>query len=136
MYNTVNFSKKEAKYFEYFNKNQAFPTIFYFFGLCLNRINSRKNNNYTCISEKFHVIFKFYTRLIDITSYIALHKQFEALKATILNHINTRDINNFRREIVFHRNGEITSKNKKSLFYRKIIKTQSLNLENKGSFLL
>ena len=136
MYNTVNFSKKEAKYFEYFNKNQSFPTIFYFFGLCLNRINSRKNNNYTCISEKFHVIFKFYTRLIDITSYIALHKQFEALKASILNNINTRDINNFRRELVFHRNGEITSKNKKSSFYRKIIKTHSLNLENKSSFLL
>jgi hypothetical protein len=138
MYNTVNFSKKETKYFEYFQKTKTFPTIFYFFGLCLNRINSRKNNNYTCISENFHKIFKFYTRLIDITSYISLHKQFEELKTTILNDINTKPINNFHKEISIHRNGEVTrkNKNKNSLIFRNMLKTQSLIIENKGSFLL
>jgi hypothetical protein len=95
---TENFSKFNTKDFIFFKENKKFPLIYYFYGFCLNKICPRKKTNYKCISAKFHKIFKFYTRLIDITSYISIYKQFEELKLSILNEINSRENYNYNKE--------------------------------------
>ena len=132
IFNTVNFSKFNMKGFEYFKKNKKFPLIFYFFGFCVNKIYTRRNNNYTCISVKFHKMFKFYTRLLDITSYISIFKQFEALKQAVLNEINAREINNYKKGIIFNKNNDSNPKrNKMSRF---ILGTNTQNKDNFSSY--
>jgi hypothetical protein len=132
IFNTVNFSKFNVKNFENFKKNKKFPLIYYFYGFCINKIYPRKNNNYTCISAKFHKMFKFYTRLLDITSYISIYKTFEELKKTILNEINEREIINYKKEKVFNKNNDINSK--RNIISRIILRANNSNSDNYSSF--
>ena len=86
----VNVIKANSNEFEFLTK-EKYPFKFYLYGLCLNKILPNKKNNYLSISEKFNKIFTFYTHLIDISSYIALFKQFEALKKSLLKSINSKE---------------------------------------------
>ena len=95
---SIDLNKTNSEIFDYLDKeDQKFTLLYYFFGFCLNKINSKNKNNYLCISDKFHKVFKFYTRLIDITSYISLYKQFESLKNGILNDINSKNKENNKK---------------------------------------
>ena len=83
--NTLNVSIINKDIFEVFEKKYPnFPLTYYFFGFILNKIDSKKNNNYLCISPQFDISFSFFTHLIDITSYISLYKQFNSLKKYLL----------------------------------------------------
>ena len=83
--NTINVSIINSDIFEIFEKKKPnFPLSYYFFGFLLNKIHSRRRNNYLCISEKFDLSFTFFTHLIDITSYISLYQQFESIKKLII----------------------------------------------------
>ncbi len=132
LFNTVNYSKFNVKGFEYFKKNKKFPLIYYFFGFCVNKIYPRKYNNYICISVKFHKMFKFYTRLLDITSYISIFKQFDALKQAVLNEINAREINNYKKEIIVNKNND--NNPKKNIMSRIILRTNTQNQDNFSSY--
>ena len=63
---------------------QNYPINFYFFGFIMNKIDIHKGN-FRCITKQFNKSFSFYRYLIDITSYITLHQQFELLKKIITN---------------------------------------------------
>ena len=63
---------------------QNYPINFYFFGFIMNKIDIHKGN-FRCITKQFNKSFSFYRYLIDITSYITLHQQFELLKKMITN---------------------------------------------------
>lgn len=86
----VNVIKTNSSPFEFLSK-EKYPFKFYVYALCINKFTSKKKNNYLSISEKFNKIFTFYTHLIDITSYIALFKQFEVLKKSLLSSINSKE---------------------------------------------
>ena len=95
--------------FEIFTKDKSkFPLIYYLFGFLLNKISSKSNTNYMCISEKFNKSFTFFTHLIDITSYISLYQQFESLKKLVLNNLkyNKSEISyrKLNREIIHYKN--------------------------------
>ena len=95
----ININRTYSEIFDTFNReDHKFPLKHYFFGFCLNKINSKNKNNYLCISNKFHKSFKFYTRIIDITSYISLYKQFELIKNELLNVINSKQIESNRSQ--------------------------------------
>ena len=83
-----------------------------------------------CISNKFHKIFKFYTRLVDITSYISLYKEFEVFKANILNEINSKE--NYKIENKFYKRYIDKDKDKNNIIFRKILRAKSLDLDNKS----
>ena len=77
--------------FEIFNRKKPnFPLSYYFFGFFLNKISSKKYNNYLFISHRFNLAFTFYTHLIDISSYISLHQQFESLKKILIEESKPR----------------------------------------------
>ena len=86
----VNVIKTNSSPFEFLSK-EKYPFRYYLYALCLNKIISKKKNNYLSISEKFNKIFSLYTHLIDITSYITLFKQFEILKKSLLESINSKE---------------------------------------------
>ena len=86
----VNVIKTNSSPFEFLSK-EKYPLKFYFYALCLNKIMTKKKNNYLSISEKFNKIFTFYTHLIDITAFISLFKQFEVLKKSLLKSINSKE---------------------------------------------
>ena len=95
--------------FEIFNKDKSkFPLIYYLFGFLLNKISSKSNTNYMCISEKFNKSFTFFTHLIDITSYISLYQQFESLKKLVLNNLKYNKSESIYRkldrEIIHYKN--------------------------------
>ena len=95
----ININRTYSEIFDTFNReDHKFPLKHYFFGFCLNKINSKNKNNYLCISKKFNKSFKFYTRIIDITSYISLYKQFELIKNELLNLINSKQIESNRSQ--------------------------------------
>ena len=129
LFKTVNFSKHNSESFEYFKRDKnKFPIIYYFFGLCLNKISSKKNNNYMCISKKFHKVFKFYTHLVDITSYISLYKEFELFKTNILNEINSKE--NYKIEKKLYKTYK--DKDKNNIIFTNILRAKSLELDNKN----
>lgn len=75
-------------------KQPKFPLYFYFFGLCLNKINTIKDSSYACISQQFDISFNFFTHVIDITSYILLYKQFESLKKYVYSGLFLKNSDN------------------------------------------
>jgi hypothetical protein len=83
--NTINVCIANTDIFEIFHRKKPnFPLSYYFFGFFLNKISSKKYNNYLFISERFDIAFTFYTHLIDISSYISLHQQFQSLKKMMI----------------------------------------------------
>ena len=98
--NTINITKTNTNPFDLITKHrQKYSIKIYFLGFCLNKIQSTKKNKYLIISNKFNQIFTFYTRLIDITSYITLYKQFESLKNIIINNTKIKDLEKIKEEI-------------------------------------
>ena len=89
--NTMNVCIANSDIFEIFNRKKPnFPLSYYFFGFFLNKISSKKYNNYLFISQRFNLAFTFYTHLIDISSYISLHQQFESLKKILIEESKPR----------------------------------------------
>ena len=81
----------------------------------MNKIYSKEKNNYLCISEKFDLSFTFFTHLIDISSYISLYKQFEALKKIMVNHFKQTHSDMSKIEEIFvNKNNDIKIFNKLS----------------------
>ena len=107
--NTINVSIINSDIFDVFHKKPPnFPLSYYFLGYCLNKIITKKNSSYTCISQQFDISFNFYTHLIDITSYISLYKQFESIKKYLYNNLNIKNIdNNNPEEISLNKKNDI-----------------------------
>ena len=81
----------------------------------MNKIYTKKKINYLCISEKFDLSFTFFTHLIDISSYISLYKQFEAIKKITVNHFNPTHSDMSKIEEIFvNKNNDIRIVNKLS----------------------
>ena len=103
-----NFSIMNQDIFEIFEKKKPnFPMIYYLIGFFLNRIQSKKRNNYLCISEKFDISFTFFTHLIDITSYISLYQQFESIKRIISENFKSNNIEVINEEIPLNNNKKV-----------------------------
>jgi hypothetical protein len=81
--------------FEKFDKKKPnFPLHDYLYASFLNKIYSKKKHNYSCISEQFDISYTLFTHIIDITLYISLYKQFEAIKALLLKDNSLKSENN------------------------------------------
>ena len=91
--NTVDFNRSNSNLFEIFNKkNPNFPLNYYLYGYFMNKFNPKKDINYLCISRKFNSSFTYFTRLIDITSYIELYHQFKLMKKLIMENVRITKI--------------------------------------------
>ena len=77
-----------------------YPLSYYLLGFLLIKIRSRKYKN-SCISEKFGKSFKFYSQIIDISSYITLYKQFEMLKKILENQLKLNENDLYRKDDIF-----------------------------------
>ena len=95
---------------------------YYFFGSLLNKISSKRDNNYACISHKFDISYNFFTHLIDISSYISLYQQFESLKNLLLNELRKKNTEGKNSEISLNGKNDIT-------IFKKILKN-NINFEN------
>ena len=105
-----------------------FPLRYYLFGFFLMKIKSRKFKN-SCISEKFNRTFKFFTHMIDISSYINLYKQFELFKKMVEKKLNMNEEDN--------RKGDLILKNNRLSNYDKyLINNISSNKKNKSITLI
>ena len=112
---TINVNIINSDIVQAFEKKPNFPLSYYFFGFFLNKIYTKKKNNYLCISEKFDLSFTFFTHLIDISSYISLYKQFEALKKIMVNHFKQTHSDMSKIEEIFvNKNNDIKIVNKLS----------------------
>ena len=101
-----------------------FPIWHYFIGFFLIKLRSKKFNS-SYISEKFSKSFVFYTRLIDISSYISFYKEFELFKKNVTNKImsNENEINKKKENILFKNNRFSINKN---IFTKKRLKSVTL----------
>ena len=62
-----------------FIKQKLFPYKYYCFSVFIKNLNISKGKNYF-FSPRFSKIYTFLSQLIDITTYISLHREFTALK--------------------------------------------------------
>ena len=76
---------------------QNYPTNYYFFGFIMSKIDIQKGN-FRCLTRQFNQSFSLYRRLIDITSYITLHQEFELYKKIITDNYKLRDVETLRSE--------------------------------------
>ena len=121
--NSLEISIKNSNILEIFEKKiPNFPLSYYFFGSLLNKISSKRENNYVCISHKFDISYNFFTHLIDISSYISLYQQFESLKNLVLNELRTKNTEGKNEEISLNGKNDIT-------IFKKILKN-NLTFEN------
>ena len=121
--NTLEISIKNTDILEIFEKKVPnFPLSYYFFGSLLNKISSKRENNYVCISHKFDISYNFFTHLIDISSYISLYQQFESLKNLVLNELRKKNNEGKNEEISLNGKNDIT-------IFKKILKN-NINFEN------
>ena len=119
-----NQNRNRIHHFESFEKIK-FPLKYYFFGLFLIKLRSRKFQS-SYISEKFSKSFIFYTRLIDISSYISLYKQFELFKKNVSNKLmlNEDEIN--KKEDIFFKNNNNRISINKSINTKKRLKSVTI----------
>ena len=89
-----------------------YPISFYFFGFIMNKIDIHKAN-FRCITKQFNKSFSFYRHLIDITSYITLHQQFELFKKIITDNYKLRETEILKTEqkIEYRNNQFLTEDN-------------------------
>ena len=100
-------NRNRIHYFDNFEKIK-FPLLYYFFGIFLIKLRSRKFKS-IYISEKFSKSFIFYTRLIDISSYVSLYRQFELFKRNVTNKLMlNEDETNKKEDILFKNNNRIS----------------------------
>ena len=55
------------------NKKHNFHSCDYFMAFFLNKLNTKRKNNYLCISEEFDFSYTLFTHIIDISFYIYLY---------------------------------------------------------------
>ena len=102
-------------------KNEKFPLKYYFFGFLYNKVDIHKNKKTKLyfISENFYKSFTFFRHLIDITSYLTLHNEFELMKKLNMDKYNNEDISqNDIKDI--NRNNDILFKDNKDKFKRRL----------------
>ena len=62
---------------------KLFPYKFYLFSTCIKSVTIKKNN---CLfSEKFSKVYTFLTRVLDISTYLILQREFNILKTSFLD---------------------------------------------------
>ena len=61
-----------------FTKQKLFPYKYYLFSIFIKNLDTSKNNYF--ISSRFAKIYTFLCQLFDITTYLILHREFNALK--------------------------------------------------------
>jgi len=88
--NNQNFSMEKNKYYEKslkssnikennsINKDSVFPYKYYLFSIFIKNLNTSKQNIF--FSTRFSKIYIFYSQLFDITTYLLLIREFNALK--------------------------------------------------------
>ena len=100
--NSINSNRNKIIGFDDIEKIE-FPLSYYLLGFFLIKIKSRKFKN-SCISEKFSRSFKFFTHIVDISSYISLYKQFELFKKIVEKRLNLNEENNKKDEKIIKNN--------------------------------
>ena len=100
--NSINSNRNKIINFDDIEKIE-FPLSYYLLGFFLIKIKSRKFKN-SCISEKFSRSFKFFTHIVDISSYISLYKQFELFKKIVEKRLNLNEENNKKDEKIIKNN--------------------------------
>ena len=76
------------------NKKYNFHICDYFMAFFLNKLNTKRKNNYLCISEEFDFSYTLFTHIIDISFYISLYQQFQMIKKLVIkNNIPNQEIN-------------------------------------------
>ena len=94
--------------FELFEQKKPNFSLFdYLKALFLNKIYIKKKNNYLCISKQFDIAYTLFTRIIDISFYITLFQQFEALKKQIVKeNSSTSEITKIEEKIFKKNNND------------------------------
>ena len=64
-----------------FTKTKLFPYKYYLFSVFIKNLDISKNN--TVFSPRFSKIYNFLCQLFDITTYLSLQREFNALKKII-----------------------------------------------------
>ena len=125
---SVDSNKNQNNNIDDMEKNN-FPLSYYFLGFFLIKIRSKKFKEYF-MSEKFAKSFMFYTRIIDISTFITLSKQFEAFKKVVIN-LQKANENQLvkRRDSMFLGNNRLPNIDK--FVYKDIKKMKSITLINK-----
>ena len=74
---------------KHFIQRQLFPSRYYFYVIFIKNLDILKKTK--CVSKKFSKTYIFLTRLLDISSYLDLLRQFNIFKSYFLNeyHLNT-----------------------------------------------
>ena len=104
---SVNESIINSDVVEMFNKKKPnFPLCNYFFASFLNKIYSKNKSNYLCISKQFDISYTLFTHIIDITAYVSLYKQSEAIKLLVLKDNTPVLDNNKVEEYMIKSNGD------------------------------
>ena len=100
-------------------KEKLFPYKYYFFSIFIKNINISKGNNFL-FSSRFSKIYIFLCQLIDITTYISLIREFNALK----KFFNEKSVN------------KIEKRKKINISSKSFIKEISDNIEDKNFHIL
>ena len=129
----IDINKNKINNFDNIEKIK-FPLTYYLLGFFLIKIKSRKFKN-SCISEKFSKSFIFYSRLIDISTFITLYKQFEQFKKIVSNklRINEDDISR-KDDLLFRNTNKLSNCDKLSHKVTNIRPLKSITLINRNNF--
>ena len=129
----IDINKNKINNFDNIEKIK-FPLTYYLLGFFLIKIKSRKFKN-SCISEKFSKSFIFYSRLIDISTFITLYKQFEQFKKVVSNklRINEDDISR-KEDLLFRNTYKLSNCDKLSHKGTNIRPLKSITLINRNNF--
>ena len=129
----IDINKNKINNFDNIEKIK-FPLTYYLLGFFLIKIKSRKFKN-SCISEKFSKSFTFYSRLIDISTFITLYKQFEQFKKIVSNNlrINEDDINK-KEDLLFRNTKNLSNCDKLSHKVTNFRPLKSITLINRNNF--
>ena len=95
---------------------QHYPINYYFFGFLMNKIDIHKSH-FRCITKQFNKSFSFYRHLIDITSYITLHQQFELFKKIITDNYIVEEHENLKNEPkIEYRNNQFLTEDNNNIY--------------------
>ena len=71
-----------------------FPLKYYFYGMIYMKFNYTKNNKklFFCVTRNFFRSYSYFRRIIDITSYIKISKEFELYKSILFKNESNNKI--------------------------------------------
>ena len=71
-----------------------FPLKYYLYGMIYMKLNYTKNNKklFFCFTHNFFKSYSYFRRIIDITSYIRISKEFELYKTTLFKNESNNKI--------------------------------------------